>query len=164
MKSIELSDDQVEKLEDGENVTVDLENIGQTVNIQPETNSVEVNVVESVEDSGDATHHTGGSDTGRGEDSQETDESVPDLKNQLVKTLTEKKKLEKKIDSLQQEINHHNDQIRMAKEEDRDDLVRKVQDKKSGKMDRMKELNEEVNDLKEKEHEIRDRIDSIESA
>ena len=52
----------------------------------------------------------------------------------------------------------------MAKEEDRDDLVRKVQDKKSGKMDRMKELNEEVNDLKEKEHEIRDRIDSIESA
>lgn len=164
MNSIELSEDQVEKLEDGENVTVELEDIGQTVNIQPETDSVEVNVVESVDDSADTIHHTSSSDTGRGEASEETNESVSDLKNQLVKTLTEKKKLEKKIDGLQEEINHHNDQIRMAKKEDRDDLVQKVQDKKSGKMNRMKELNEQVNNLKEKEHEIRDRIDKVESA
>lgn len=158
MESIRLSADQVRKIKNGEKVKVKSDELDQTVEIQPSNTSIDVDVVQSVEQT-----EKSNSSKFSVEDNFDSSQSVSELKNQLVNILTEKKKLQKRIDSLREDIDSHNKQIRMAKKRERDDLAQKVQDRKTNKLDKIEKLNGQVNDLKEDEHRIRDRIDIAQS-
>lgn len=158
MESIRLSADQVRKIKKGEKVKVKSDELDQTVEIQLSNTSIDVDVVQSVEQT-----EKSNSSKFSVEDNFDSSQSVSELKSQLVNILTEKKKLQKRIDSLREDIDSHNKQIRTAKKMERDDLARKAQDKKTNKLDKIKDLNGQVNDLKEDEHRIRDRIDVAQS-
>lgn len=158
MESIRLSADQVRKIKNGEKVKVKSDELDQTVEIQPSNTSIDVDVVQSVEQT-----KKSNSSKFSVEDNFDSSQSVSELKSQLVNILTEKKKLQKRIDSLREDIDSHNKQIRMAKKRERDDLAQKVQDRKTNKLDKIEKLNGQVNDLKEDEHRIRDRIDIAQS-
>lgn len=158
MESIRLSADQVRKIKNGEKVKVKSDELDQTVEIQPSNTSIDVDVVQSVEQT-----EKSNSSKFSVEDNFDSSQSVSELKSQLVNILTEKKKLQKRIDSLREDIDSHNKQIRMAKKRERDDLAQKVQDRKTNKLNKIERLNGQVNELKEDEHRIRDRIDIAQS-
>lgn len=99
-------------------------------------------------------------------------EELRDEQNQVADSIadvtTQKKKLEIKQKKLEDQIDEHNKQARVATEEGREDLARRALEKKKSKMARIEELNESISNiesqldgLKEKKRELDARVEDF---
>jgi phage shock protein A len=149
MVNISLSEDQIKKLKDGKEISVQNKEFSEKLLIELKSNSITVEAVDSIQsESGDSNMSV-------------TNKSVPELKDKLVDTKTKRKKLESKVSDIEEDIEYFNEKIRLAKKEDRQDLVSKAKSKKSDKMEHLQELNETINKLKREEHDLKDNISDL---
>lgn len=153
MVEINLSEDQENKIRNGQEISIEIPEFSNSLSVKLQQDGVDVEVVENVNSN---------SNNGRS-DRPVSNKSIPDLKSELVETKTQRKKLESEASDIEEKVEYFNEKIRLAKKEDRDDLVDKARSKKSDKMDRLQDINDTVNELKRREHNIKDKIESIRS-
>lgn len=159
MANIRLTKEQESMLAEGETIEVSTEDLDFDVILNKrQSEQIEVDVVETLE-----THNHSSTSKGSPQlTASEAQSEIKRLKKRVVDLKTRKKKLEKEHEEVTEKIDYFNEKMRLAKEQDRDDLVEKITDRKQDKMDELNEINSELSDLKQQEHNIRTQIDDLE--
>lgn len=77
-----------------------------------------------------------------------------DVESGISDLATEKKRLERRSETLQEEIQSHNEQAREAVQQDRDDLARRALEKKKSKMSMIETLDDRIDELDDARKEL----------
>ncbi|MFB6229038.1 MAG: PspA/IM30 family protein [Halobacteriales archaeon] len=89
-------------------------------------------------------------------------DELQDVKKGIADLTTQKKRLQKKRDNLQENVEKHNDQAREAVRQDRDDLAERALEKKQAKLNQIEELDEQIESLQQKQQNLVQKKDDLE--
>lgn len=85
------------------------------------------------------------------------------VKSNVADVKAQRKRLEKKLDSLQSDVEKHNEQAREAMRQEREDLARKALAKKKSKMKAVEDLEAQTDEMGSVEEQMMDKLNEIET-
>lgn len=94
---------------------------------------------------------------------EEMRDDLTNVESSMADVKTQVKRLEMQKNGLEEQIEEHNEDARVAVDQGREDLARKVLNKKQAKMNQVEELNTRINDLKDTVDDIREKRDELQT-
>jgi phage shock protein A len=94
---------------------------------------------------------------------EEMRDELTNIESSMADVKTQVKRLEMQRNNLEEQIEEHNEDARIAVDQGREDLARKVLNKKQAKMNQVEELDTRINDLKDTVDGIREKRDKLQT-
>jgi phage shock protein A len=88
-------------------------------------------------------------------------DQITDLKDAVASIRTQRVRLEKRRDNLQDEVEKHNEQARAAMEQDREDLARRALTKKNTKLETIDDLDSQIQSIRSQEETYEGKLSDL---